>query len=306
MIGIKDIAHYIPEGRVNNYDRKEEFQIDDNFIENKIGFQSVARKAKDETTFSMCMKAFDNLIKKGNVKKEEIEIVILVTQTPEFNIPHTSAIIHNKLELQPACMCFDVSQGCAGYIHGLSVIQAVMEQNGFKKGLLFTCDPYSDIMNHSDRNTTLLFGDGAAVTLLTDDPVYEIGKYTFGTLPNSNEALTCVDGVVNMYGRQVFSFAVREVPKDFELVLSRNNLKKEDIDQFLLHQGSLYIINALRDKLGLTAEQAPFDAANYGNVVSSSIPVILEKSLGNEDHKKLLLSGFGVGLSWGSTILRRI
>ncbi len=306
MIGITNIASYIPEGRINNYDRKEEFQIDDNFIKNKIGFESVARKKEDEKTYSMCIEAFDRLIAKSDFKKEEIELVVLVTQTPEFNIPHTSAIIHNKLGLSANCMCFDVSQGCAGYIHGLSIAQSVMEQNGFKKGLLFTCDPYSHVMNHNDRNTTLLFGDGAAVTLLTDKPVYEIGKNTFGTLPDSNEALTCLDGVVNMYGRQVFSFAIREVPKDFKAVLKKNKLKKEEVDFFILHQGSLYILNALREKLGLTEEEAPFDAASYGNVVSSSIPVILEKHIDNEEFKTILLSGFGVGLSWGSTIIKRL
>lgn len=305
MIGIAQIASYLPPDRISNYDSKDKFGINDDFIQNKIGFEQFSRKEKNQNTSDMCIKAFENLDKKIFLNKEEIDILLLVTQNPDQKIPHTAAIIHNKLDMPKQCVCFDISQGCAGYVHGLAVIKSFMELNKLKKGLLFTCDPYSKIIDSSDKNTSLLFGDGASVTLVTYKPIYDIGSFSFGTLPQSNKHLTCEKTILYMSGREIFNFALREVLQDITFVLNKNNMRKEQIDLFLMHQGSRYIIDMLCKKMGLSKDKMPFDAKDYGNTVSSSIPIILEKNIDKEDKKNILLSGFGVGLSWGSTIIRR-
>src|SRR4029079_6652074 len=125
---------------ISNYDRKEKFGIDDYFIEEKIGVKRVSVKGVDENTSDLCVKAWKALLAKQIVNTENIECLVVVTQNPDSNIPHVSAKVHGKLELPESCSCFDISLGCSGFVHGLSVVESFMERNRFKKGLLFTAD----------------------------------------------------------------------------------------------------------------------------------------------------------------------
>lgn len=303
-IGIENIASYIPEKVISNFDRKVEFDIDDVFINDKIGIRSVTRKEDHEDTSDLCVKAFQNLCKIQEIDPEEIEVMIVVTQNPDFNLPHTAAIVHKKLGFKEDVASFDVSLGCSGFVYGLSVIESFMNSNGFKKGLLFTADPYSKVINPADKNTSLLFGDAATVTLISENPKLKSGKFTFGTMGEGYEELICTKDLY-MNGRSIFNFAARQVPKDVEKVLSANKLDKEDIDLFIFHQGSKYICDTLIRRMNLDENKVPFDATEYGNTVSSSIPIMLEKMLNTTQSKndKILICGFGVGLSWASSIL---
>lgn len=304
MIGITEIASYIPDTRISNLERKEAFDTDEDFIFNKIGIVNVAVRAAGEQTSDMAVKAFRNLEKKIHIDKNEIEAVILVTQNPDSNIPHTSALVHGALDLPEGCACFDISLGCSGFVYGLSVIKSFMEANGMKKGLLFTADPYSKIIDPSDKNTALLFGDAATVTYMTDEPVYTAGRFTFGTIGKESSNLTCTNNVLYMNGRGIFNFAARYVPADLKMLLEKSNLKIEDIDKFIFHQGSKYIVDTLTKRTGIDAGKVIFDITDYGNTVSSSIPIILGKLLHDTTNKYILISGFGVGLSWSSAILK--
>ncbi|MBO6792759.1 MAG: ketoacyl-ACP synthase III [Balneolaceae bacterium] len=306
MIGIEAIGKYLPERLISNFDRKEEFGIDDNFITDKIGIQSVTRKNEDEETSDLCVKAYHDLISKATFEPEEIEIIVVVTQNPDYNLPHTAAVVHKKIGLPESVASFDISLGCSGFVYGLSAIQAFMVANGMKKGILFTADPYSKVIDPTDKNTSLLFGDAAAATLITNSPKYVTGKFTFGTIGEGYEELICTKSLY-MNGRSIFNFAAKYVPKDVAKVLDQNNLSIDEIDSFVFHQGSKYICDTLIRRLKLDKNKVPFDATYYGNTVSSSIPLILEKQMNDIDNKdsNLLLCGFGVGLSWSSTILKR-
>jgi len=305
MIGIQEIGSYIPSNRISNYDLKDKFEMDDNFIENKIGVQRVSRMLDGEDTSVMCVKAFNNLEQKIDIEKGEIECLILITQNPDSNIPHTSAVLHGLLDLPENCACFGVSLGCSGFVYGLSIIESFMQRNGMKKGLLFTSDPYSKIIDPEDKNTQILFGDGATVSLITDTPVYISGKYNFGTVGKEFKNLICTDNSLYMNGRGIFNFAARYVPKDIKQLLEKNELLIDDIDKFVFHQGSKYIIDTLIKRIGLEKEKVPFDIQDYGNTVSSSIPLIIEKEIKSNTNKMVAI-GFGVGLSWASTILTKI
>ena len=304
IIGIENIASYIPKRVISNFDRKEEFDIDDVFIKDKIGIQSVTRKEKQEDTSDLCVKAYQNLCKIQEIDPEEIEVMIVVTQNPDFNLPHTAAIVHKKLGFKEDVASFDVSLGCSGFVYGLSVIESFMNTNGFKKGLLFTADPYSKVINPSDKNTSLLFGDAATVTLVSDCPKLTSGKFTFGTMGEGYEELICTNELY-MNGRSIFNFAARQVPKDVDKVLKANEIDKDEVDIFIFHQGSKYICDTLIRRMKLDESKVPFDAVEYGNTVSSSIPIMLEKLLNSTQKKnsKFLICGFGVGLSWASSIL---
>lgn len=304
MLGIKQIASYIPQKKISNYDKKEQFVLDDDFIENKIGVRAHALKEKDEKASDLCVKAFENLLTKQKINKEGIDCCVVVTQNPDFNIPHTSAIVHGKLGLSQECACFDISLGCSGYVYGLSNIISFMKNNSLKEGLLFTADPYSEIVDCDDKNTALLFGDGATVTYITEDGIYIPKAFSFGTNGKDWKELVCQDKLY-MNGRAVFNFTVTTIPKHIQNLLEKYGLEDSHIDKYIFHQGSKYIVDTIRKRLKIDETKVPFDMFEYGNTISSSIPIILEKEIKSEELKRLVISGFGVGLSWGSAIIEK-
>jgi len=305
MLGIKQIASYLPDNKISNYDKKEKFELDNDFIENKIGVKSHTVKEADEKASDLCVKAFANLTKKLNINKEEIDCCIVVTQNPDFNIPHTSAIVHGKLDLPQSCACFDISLGCSGYIYGLSNIISFMASNGLKNGLLFTADPYSEIIDHDDKNTDLIFGDGATVTYISEDPLYVPIDFSFGTNGNSYKEILCEDKLY-MNGRAVFNFTATTIPKHIKAQLAKKELEDSDIDKYILHQGSKYIVDTIRKRLKVEESKVPFDMYEYGNTISSAVPLILEKEIEKSENNRMLLAAYGIGLSWGSAIIEKI
>ena len=306
MIGIEAIGLHIPRTRISNLDRASKFSTDKDFIKNKIGIEYVSRKEINDNTSTLAIKSIRNLLDKHSFDIESIEALILVTQTPDSNIPHTSAVIHGELGFSESCAAFDVSLGCSGFVYGLSVIKSFMEANGLKKGILITSDPYSKILNPEDKNTSLLFGDAATATLLSDSPKYLIGNGTFGTIGKERDNLKLEDNYLTMNGRGIFNFAARYIPKDIDELLTKNNLDKKDVDYFIFHQGSKYIIDTLIKRLNLDHEKTINNIREYGNTVSSSIPIILNDIIKESKAKKILISGFGVGLSWASNVLTRV
>lgn len=307
MTGIEAIGVYIPEQRIDNRQRMERFEVDETFLAEKTGMLRLAVKADGEETSDLCCRAFENLRQKTALLPEQVECLVVCTQNPDGRgLPHTSAIVHAKLGLPDSCAVFDISLGCSGYVYGLSVIQAFMQANGFAKGVLLTADPYSKVVDGQDKNTSLLFGDGATATLISDKPVWRTGKFLFGS--NGREAASIQvergSGSLAMNGRAVFTFSATVVPKNIQDMLAANGLAAEDIDCFALHQGSRYIVDTLAKKLGVPAEKVPFAASDYGNMVSSSIPMLLSE-LG-ENCRRVVIAGFGVGLSWASTVLYKV
>jgi 3-oxoacyl-[acyl-carrier-protein] synthase III len=248
------------------------------------------------------------LCKNTNINSAHIELVCVVTQNPDQKIPHTAAIVHQKLGLGKRCMTFDISQGCAGFTHGLSIVSALMNNFNLHSALLFTCDPYSKIVDPNDKNTALLFGDAATVTFLTNDD--EAEGYTlidthFGTLPGSYECLMCIDKL-QMNGRDVLNNALREIPENIHALLSTNQLAVMDIDLFVFHQASKLLIQLLRDILELNEQIMPFNILNIGNTISSSIPIMLKEHIANKSKQQIVLSGFGVGFSFASSLIKLI
>lgn len=311
VIGIAQIGVYIPEHHLSNYDRQEDFGIDAQFIETKLGVKQVTRKGEDEETSDMCVAAFRDLCTKVAVDPAAVDCLVVCTQNPDgHGIPHTSAVVHAKLEMGADCAAFDISLGCSGYVYALSVVQAFMAQNGMQTGLLFTADPYSKILDPDDRNTVLLFGDAATVTLLTAEPQYVATRFAFGTMGNEGEALQNDSGQLYMNGRAVFSFSATRVPAQIRRLLEQADLAPDDIDLYLLHQGSKYIVDTITKRLKLPAEKVPLNFVDHGNTVSSSIPLLLHEHLVAqpeiEQPRQIILSGFGVGLSWATALLQMV
>ncbi len=306
MLGITEIGSYIPTRRLSNYARTDQFGITNDFIDEKIGVRHISIKDADEDSSDLAIKAFENLTKKIDIKHEEVDALVVVTQNPDYNIPQTSAMLHGELGFNDNCAAFDISLGCSGYVYALSIILGFMKENHLRKGLLFTSDPYSKIVDHTDKNTSLLFGDGAAVTYISAHPSFIPAKFSFGTMGKNYQDLICRNNKLYMNGRSVFNFAAKQVPTDVARVLELNDIKIQDVDRFVFHQGSLHIVNTIAKRLEIPPEKVVFDAWDYGNTVSSSIPIILEKEIKKQNNKTILICGFGVGLSWASTVLKRI
>ena len=307
MIGIEAIGTYIPHGRIDNRARMEKFEVDELFLADKTGMMRLSVKGENEDSSDLCCRAYEDLKASTGLKDDDVDCIVVVTQNPDGSgLPHTSAVVHAKLELPSSCAAFDISLGCSGYVYGLSIIQAFMTANGMRKGVLFTADPYSKIVDENDKNTSLLFGDAATATLIGDAPVWQMGRFLFGSQGSEGMAIQVSSETkhLEMNGRSVFSFSATVVPKNIKDMLSRNNMSVDDIDCFLFHQGSRFIVDTLQKRLGAPSDKVPFEAGDYGNTVSSSIPLLLQ-NLGADD-KRVVLSGFGVGLSWGRTVLSRI
>lgn len=307
MIGIKSIASYIPAGRIDNIAQAAAFERDEAFVLSKIGTTTLSVKDPAEETSDLCAAAVRNLLDKNPaLRLEDVQALIVVTQNGDGEgLPHTSAIVQHKLGLPTQVACFDVSLGCSGYVYGLYVIKGFMEATGLKNGILVTADPYSKIMDRNDRMTSLLFGDAATATWIGEDPVWTLGPARFGTDGSGAEHLVVREGCFHMNGRQVFNFASLKIIPHMQEVLEEAGLSLDSVDAYCLHQGSGAIVDAIAKRLGENGDRVIKDLFGAGNTVSSTIPLLLERYAFESAWQNLVMSGFGVGLSWGSAVLLR-
>lgn len=309
MIGIKSIASYVPAAGLDNYAQGARFGKDQDFILGKIGSTFLPRKAENQETSDLCVEAVQTLFSANpDLDPGSIDAVIVVTQNGDAEgLPHTAAIVQHKLNLPTSVAAFDISLGCSGYVYGLYALKGFMEAAGLKNGLLITADPYSKIVDPEDRNTSMLFGDAATVTWMGEGARWQLGRSIFGTDGAGAEFLRTTNGIFFMNGRQVFNFALLKVPAHLQQLLTASHLTVADIDMFCIHQGSAAIVDAVARRFEAEQpEKFVKDMTETGNTVSSSIPLLLEKHVINSTHKRVALSGFGVGLSWASAILERV
>lgn len=305
MIGITEIGSYFPQNTIDNIAQAAKFGESEAFIKSKIGASILPKLEDGQDASDLAVGAVENLLAKNVIAKEHIEALVVVTQNGDFGgLPHTAAIVQGKLGLPSTISAFDISLGCSGYVYGLSVLKAHMQEMGYSNAVLVTADPYSKIIDQDDRVTSLLFGDGATATLLSHDAVFDIGKPILQTDGNGHDALV-KNEYLSMHGRKVFNFAATNVPSQIANYLDDNELTVDAIDLFLLHQGSAAIVDVIARKVGGDKSKYILDIDATGNTVSSTIPILLEKQLNNIENKKIIISGFGVGLSWATNLLER-
>lgn len=306
MIGISGIGSYVPEGRQSNLEKLERHNITLSFLQDKIGILSVSRKDKKQSTSDLCVKAYQDLAKKIEIDPRDMDLICVCTENGDFRLPFTAAVVHDKLGASSKCAAFDINLGCSGYIYSLGICKNFMEGNGLRRGLLFTADPYSTIVSENDRNTDLLFGDAASVTLLTETPLLDIGEGVFETF-GSEHAKLIKRGDEHLYmdGRSVFNFTMSYVPQNIEGCLKKSGLSRKDVDLWLFHQASLFIVNNLMKIMKLDPRKVPFNIKDHGNTISSTIPLLLKDYLFSLDANIIVMSGFGVGLSIATVIAKR-
>lgn len=308
MSRIVGIGKYVPAISHDNRDRSDFFNADENFLIEKIGVVRRAQRLASEETSDLCVGAFRDLANGSNIDPKDIDAIIVVTQNPDGSgVPHTAAIVHQKIGAGQRCATFDIGQGCAGFVYGLSVAQGLLATLDMKRILLFTCDPYSKIVDKDDRNTALLFGDAATALLMEQDgkPGWVASHFRFRTLSDSYSALQAQKGVLFMDGRAVFNFAAVNVPVELDAVLADAKMTRNSVDVFALHQGSKYIVDTIIRRMKLPIDKVPFEIENVGNTISSSIPLLIADRLKDDRLSTMILCGFGVGLSVATCILKR-
>ena len=305
MIGIQAIASHIPATTVDNVARAAAFGETPEFLQSKIGALRLPMKEAGQETSDLAVQAVRALLAQcPQLSASAIDAIVVVTQNPDGEgLPHTAAIVQRKLELPTTVAAFDVSLGCSGYVYGLFVLKGFLEASGLKNGILITADPYSKVVDPQDRVTSLLFGDAATATWLGPAPKWSLDAVAYGTSGAGAEHLKTEQGRLHMNGRQIFNFALSEVAPHIKALLARENLAPDDIDLYCLHQGSTAIVDAIAGKFPGLAERFIRDLADTGNTVSSSIPLALQRQAFARKPGRIVISGFGVGLSWASAIL---
>jgi 3-oxoacyl-[acyl-carrier-protein] synthase-3 len=307
MIGIKSIASYIPDATIDNFKQGEKFGETEDFILNKIGARYLPRKDVGQQASDLAKLAVEKLLDKcPDLKPDAIDALVVVTQNPDGEgLPHTAAILQYKLGLPTTVAAFDVSLGCSGYVYGLFILKGFLETAGLKNGVLVTCDPYSNVIDETDRVTSLLFGDAATATWMGAEPEWSLDDVEFNTDGAGADHLKVSNGTLHMNGRQIFSFAATKVEPQIRSILKRQNLSPDAIDMYVLHQGSAAIIDAISTSFGDISDKFVKYMMNTGNTVSSTIPIMLENRAFNRDLDKILICGFGVGLSMATAVISR-
>lgn len=299
MIGIEALGYYICENRESNIGKVfDGIPLDMDPVMEKVGIKSLAVKKDDELISDICVNAFNNMTSNNeNVNVNDIEFVCLITHVGDYISPHTSSIIQAKLGVPNKCAAFDVGLGCTGYIYGLNIAKSFMEANGYKKGLLFTCDSLTSSIDKNDKTSAILFGDAATVTFLSDKPRYDILKpthYTYGE--HADLAVRTLDNKFSLQGQSIFLYSLQYMPKVLNENLIYNGIAMNDIELFILHQANKYMVQTITEFAKIDKNKVPFDIEDYGNTGPSSIPIILAKNI-NKNYPLIMLSAVGDGFS---------
>jgi len=307
MSKIRAIASYLPESRLDNIRQAERFGESPSFITDKIGALRLPVMDASQEASDLAVSAVQHLCSEHGLLLEAIDALVVVTQNGDGEgLPHTAAILQAKLGLPSTVAAFDLSLGCSGYVYGLSVVKGLMEQAGLENAVLVTVDPYSKVIDRQDRITALLFGDASTATWLNPDGAWEIRKPLLETDGTGAKALYVDEGRLHMNGREVFNFAAVRVPQQINRWLDAHGLAPTDIDLFCLHQGSASIVDAIARRYPAVRQRFVKDIEETGNTVSSSIPLLLEKYVMNASLNRVLICGFGVGLSWATNVIEKV
>ena len=331
MAGILGIEYALPQKVLTN---EELAKLYANWtaekIYNKTGIRSRHITTNNETAADLGVVAAQKLISNNVVPKEEIDFVLCVTQSPDYKLPTTACMIQDRLGLSKKCGAFDINLGCSGYIYGLAVAKSLVETGIANNVLLITAETYSKHINPLDKSTRTIFGDGAAATLIGHGGM-EIGSFDLGTdgsgkdfliIPTGGARRACTpetaveketEGNVRsednlfMSGADIFEFTIREVPVSIKRIMKKEGLKKDDIGLYVFHQANQFMLDFLVKLMKVDKEKFYMNFADTGNTVSASIPIALKRALDEgavKPNQTIVLCGFGVGLSWGSTVIR--
>lgn len=326
---IKAISYFLPEKIVTNENLVKEFpEWTVEKVAAKVGVNQRHIAAENETAADMATAAAEKLFSEHNIDRSSIDFILLCTQSPDYFLPTSACLIQNRLGLSTSCGALDFNLGCSGFVYGLSLAKGLIAGGIARNILLLTAETYSKHLHPKDKGNRTIFGDAAAATLISTNGFASVENFSLGTDGRGAENLIVKKGGLRqpdavcdltfdesgnpsssdflyMNGGEIFNFTSEAVPVLVDQVLERNDLKIEDIQLFVFHQANKYMMNYLRKLIDIESEKFYFFLENVGNTVSSTIPIALcEAQKERKLQGSILLAGFGVGYSWGATVLK--
>jgi len=312
---------YLPKRVLTNSDLEKMVDTSDEWIVSRTGMRERRIAAEDEFTSDMGIKAAKAAIAKANIDPNSIDLILVATLTPDYTFPSTACLIQSALGIEAAAV--DIQAACSGYIYGLSMAKAFVESGLYSNILIIAAEKLSSIVDYEDRSTSILFGDGASACVVSDQgkglvirnvilgadgDQADILKMPAGGSrnPTSQETVNQKMHFIKMGGREVFKHAVRRMETSSKECIDRAGLKEEDISWLIPHQANIRIIDAIAKRFQVPNERVFITVDKYGNTSASSVGIALdelleEKTVASGDN--ILLTAFGAGLTWGSTVL---
>ncbi|NLP50702.1 beta-ketoacyl-ACP synthase III [Bacillus sp. RO1] len=304
--GILGIGRYVPEKILTNAELEQMVDTTDEWIKTRTGIEERRIASDDVDTSHMAYFAAEKALKDAGITAEELDMIIVATVTPDNPFPSVACMIQERLGAKKAC-AFDMSAACAGFMYGIITAKQFVEAGTYKHVLVVGVEKLSKIVDWEDRNTAVLFGDGAGATII--GPVSEgrgILSFELGADGTGAKHLY-QDETIVMNGREVFKFAVRQMGESAVNVLEKAGLSKEDVDFLIPHQANIRIMEAARERLGLPLEKMSMTVQKYGNTSAASIPISIVEEIENgniHDDDLVVMVGFGGGLTWGAIAIR--
>ena len=319
------IAVHLPEFVETNDMLAEQYpRWDLDLIAEKTGIQQRHIAAPEQTASDLAVLAAEKLISEQKIDRNEIDFVLLCTQTPDYPLPTTSCLIQDRLQLATRCGALDFNLGCSGYVYGLALADGLIQSGAAKKILLLTAETYSKYIDPEDRSLRTIFGDGATATLLTSAQERSLWGFQFGSDGSGGDMLLVADGGgrpeedaikprhrkrwksrLYMDGPSLINFTVEAIPHLVQEILDKNNLEDQDISHYLFHQATWKMLDQLRHRMNVDEQRLPIELADIGNTVSCTIPILIDRmrSRGSwRAESTNMLVGFGVGLSWAGCL----
>ena len=332
-VGIVAMAAAVPKNVIDNYHYDLDIWPEEEVkkVVDKVGV--VERRFADENTCSsdLCFAAAEKLIADNNIDRSEIDLVIFLSQTPDYRMPATSILLQDRLGLPMSTMAFDISLGCSGFISALTIAYSMMQNGGFRKALLLDGETRSKVYSRKDRREAFIFGDAGIAALIERNEKFGESHFSLnsdgsrgelimipgGGYRNMSSVETLKEKIVDEYGNirsdehghmegaDVFNFVIVEVPKDIKRLIAATNEDIQTMDYYVFHQANAFINNYIAKKMKLDKNKIPWTIQKYGNTSSVSVPLTIVSELKDkmDGEKKLLLSAFGVGMAWATGIV---
>jgi 3-oxoacyl-[acyl-carrier-protein] synthase-3 len=327
---VKAISYYLPNQLVTNEDLAKAFpEYTVEKIATKIGVSERHIAGENITSADLAFRAALKLFEEYGIVPSSIDFILFCTQSPDYFLPTSACLIQERLGIPTTAGALDFNLGCSGFIYGLAMAKGLITAGIAANILLLTAETYSKLMHPEDKSNRTIFGDGAAATLISVNGFAEIGNFSLGTDGKGAEKLIVKTGGLRhpeklndlhweegnplssdhlyMDGTEIFNFTLDTVPTLVSDTLKKNGMNQEDVDLFVFHQANKYMLNFLRRKIKIEEDKFYICLEKFGNTVSSTIPIALKEALNEETINpghKVLLAGFGVGYSWGGTVLQ--
>ncbi|RXK02303.1 3-oxoacyl-ACP synthase [Arcobacter sp. CECT 8989] len=319
----RSIGAYIPPKIMTNFDFEKIIDTTDEWITKRTGIKERRISEENEASSDLGARAAQVAIDRANIAKEDIDLVICATVTPDYLcMPSTACLIASKLDLPPV-QAFDVSAACTGFVYAVSVAKAFIESGMKKNVLIIGAEKYTSILDYTDRTTCFIFGDGAGAAIISatdkkEEAIIDVNCSSDGNYddliktagggskhPCSQEVLDNKMACIRMKGNETFKLAVKTLTSDVQDMMEKHNITNKDITHFIPHQANYRIISAVGKALGLNDEQTVVTVDKYGNTSAASIPMAMNYAYEQGKIKKgdmLLFDAFGAGLTWGSAL----